>query len=133
MYRIMPGGRRRLAASLAATMAALGASAVVTTGPAQSAPPTPGECDIAYPVAELVPDQQVEGSTVVRGTTPIGFDGTYLGKVKDGIAPGLDMLMFEMDFAADKYDAIGIWQGMSGSPVYAADGRLIGAVAYGLS
>ncbi len=133
MYRIMPGGRRRLAASLAATMAALGASAVVTTGPAQSAPPTPGECDIAYPVAELVPDQQVEGSTVVRGTTPIGFDGTYLGKVKDGIAPGLDMLMFEMDFAADKYDAIGIWQGMSGSPVYAADGRLVGAVAYGLS
>ena len=27
----------------------------------------------------------------------------------------------------------GIWQGMSGSPVYAGDGRLIGAVAYGLS
>ena len=27
----------------------------------------------------------------------------------------------------------GIWQGMSGSPVYAGNGRLIGAVAYGLS
>jgi hypothetical protein len=27
----------------------------------------------------------------------------------------------------------GIWQGMSGSPVYARDGRLIGAVSYGLS
>lgn len=42
------------------------------------------------------------------------------------------MLMFEMDFADPKYDEIGIWQGMSGSPVYAADGRLVGAVAYGL-
>ena len=131
MYKIMPGGRRRLAASVATAMA-LGAAAVVTTGPAQSAPPTPGECDTAYPVAELVDDQQVEGLTVVRGTTTTDFDGVYLGKINDGIAPGLDMLMFEMDFADARYDEIGIWQGMSGSPVYANDGRLIGAVAYGL-
>ncbi len=30
-------------------------------------------------------------------------------------------------------DRVGIWQGMSGSPVYAEDGRLIGAVSYGLA
>ena len=52
--------------------------------------------------------------------------------LSDGIAPDLDMIMVELampEFARTG----GIWQGMSGSPVYAQDGRLIGAVAYGLA
>ena len=50
----------------------------------------------------------------------------------DGIAPGLDMVIVDLDSPAISA-AGGIWQGMSGSPVYAGDGRLIGAVAYGLA
>ena len=50
----------------------------------------------------------------------------------DGIAPGLDMILAEASSPAiDR--AHGIWAGMSGSPVYAADGRLVGSVSYGLT
>ena len=42
------------------------------------------------------------------------------------------MIIAELDSPA-LAEAGGIWQGMSGSPVYADDGRLIGAVSYGLS
>jgi hypothetical protein len=55
-----------------------------------------------------------------------------LGVLEDGIAPDLDMVMVEL--AMPEFDRTGgVWQGMSGSPVYADDGRLIGAVAYGLA
>ncbi len=47
------------------------------------------------------------------------------------MAPGIDMVMVRL--TSPEIDRVGIWQGMSGSPVYAADGRLIGAVAYGLA
>jgi hypothetical protein len=125
-------GRGRGAAAVVASMALLGAGAALTAVPAQSAAPA-GDCKAPYPVAELTDGAPVTGLTVVKGTEPIGFTGTYLGKINGGIAPGIDMLMVEVDFAEDKYDAVGIWQGMSGSPVYAADGRLMGAVAYGLA
>jgi hypothetical protein len=55
-----------------------------------------------------------------------------LGVLKDGIEPGVDMIM--MRLSSSEIDRVGgIWEGMSGSPVYASDGRLIGAVAYGLA
>ena len=42
--------------------------------------------------------------------------------------------MVMMQLTSPEIDSIGgIWEGMSGSPVYAADGSLIGAVAYTLS
>lgn len=129
---IINSARSRQAAAFVTSLALFGGGASLATTPAQSAA-VAGDCAAPYPVAELVDDQTVSGLTVVDGTQPIEFGGTYLGKINDGIAPGLDMLMFEMDFTEDKYDKIGIWQGMSGSPVYAEDGRLIGAVAYGLA
>ena len=55
-----------------------------------------------------------------------------LGVLKDGVLPGIDMVMARLDSTTIQ-EVGGIWQGMSGSPVYAADGRLIGAVAYGFS
>ncbi len=124
-------GRGRAAASLAVTAALFGTAAAVTAGPAQSAEPA-GDCTEAFPVAEVADGDAVTGLTVSEGTTPEPFTGEILGVIKDGIAPGLDMVMAELDSPA--LDAAGgIWQGMSGSPVYAEDGRLIGAVAYGLS
>ena len=124
-------GRGRAAASLVATVALFGGAAAVTTGPAQSAEPAE-DCTEAFPIAELAAGDAVTGLTVSQGTTPEGFTGEILGVIEDGIAPGLDMVMADLDSPA--LDAAGgIWQGMSGSPVYAEDGRLIGAVAYGLS
>jgi hypothetical protein len=79
-----------------------------------------------------------KGLTVSRGIEPENFSVTVLGVLEDGVAPGVDMIIVEADSTAIRR-AGGIWAGMSGSPVYAdapgtdADGKLIGAVAYGLS
>lgn len=89
-------------------------------------------CPDAFPVADLAPDQPVTGLTVSKGATPEGFTGTVLGVLEDGIGPDLDMIMVRL--TSTEIDRVGgIWAGMSGSPVYAEDGRLIGAVAYGLA
>lgn len=132
MRKINARGRGRAAASFAVTAALLGgAAAAVSTGPAQSAEPA-GDCTEAYPVAEVTDGQAVTGLTVSEGTTPDAFTGEIIGVIEDGIAPGLDMVMADLDSPA-LTAAGGVWAGMSGSPVYAEDGRLIGAVAYGLS
>jgi hypothetical protein len=125
---------RRRGLALAAVTTAAGLCLATTTilgGAAQSAEPT-GDCTAAYPVADLVKGAPVTGLTVDHGTTPEAFTGEVVGVLADGIAPGLDMVMVKLSSPA--IDEVGgIWQGMSGSPVYAGDGRLIGAVAYGLA
>ena len=125
-------GRGRAAASVVATMALFGGAAAVTGGPPASALPPADPCPDAFPVAALVADQPVTTESVVRGTGPVEFQGTVIGVVNDLIAPDLDMVMVEVT-PPDPDRIGGIWQGMSGSPVYAEDGRLIGAIAYGLS
>ena len=91
-----------------------------------------GDCAVAYPTTELTAGQLVNGLTVSQGVTPSPFTGEVLGVLKDGVLPGIDLVMARLDSTTIQ-EVGGIWQGMSGSPVYAADGRLIGAVAYGLS
>ena len=122
-------GRASISVAAVAGLVLTGAAAFST--PAQSAEPA-GDCAVAYPVADLTKGDPVDGLTVSSGTTPEGFTGEVLGVLHDGIAPGLDMIMVRLE--SDEIDRVGgIWQGMSGSPVYADDGRVIGAVAYGLS
>lgn len=104
-------------------------SAVVSTaGTAGAADP----CPAAFPVDELQRGQALSGMTVAQGTEPQPFQATVVGVLSDGIAPGLDMVMVEAA-SPDISRVGGIWAGMSGSPVYADDGRLVGAVAYGLA
>jgi hypothetical protein len=122
--------RSRGAAAIVATIAMLGSGAAVTATPAQSVPPT-DDCATALPVDAIAPGLLVDGLTVSRGTEPETFDGEVLGVLTDGIAPGVDMIIAEM--SSPEIDRVGIWQGMSGSPVYDAEGNLLGAVAYGLS
>lgn len=124
--------RRARALAAFATVAGLGlAVTTVTSEAAQSVEPA-GDCAAAYPVGELVEDAPVTGLTVDRGTAPEGFTGELIGVLHDGIAPGLDMVIVRL--TSPEIERVGgIWQGMSGSPVYAEDGRLIGAVAYGLA
>ncbi len=104
---------------------------VLASGPARSLAPAE-DCAAAFPVADLEDGDVVDGLTVSSGTTPDPFTGEVLGVLEGGIAPGLDMVLVRLTSA--EIDRVGgIWAGMSGSPVYAEDGRLIGAVAYGLS
>ncbi len=101
--------------------------------PAAQAHPAPGHdpCPAAFPVEALHNGQALTGLTVEQGTEPESFKAEVLGVLNDGIAPGVDMIMVEVSSqAVDRY---GVWAGMSGSPVYSADGRLVGAVAYGLA
>lgn len=126
-------GRGRIAGSVAVTVALLGAAAV-TAGPAHADPVA--DCATPADISTLTQGQAVTGSTVVDGTVPDDFDATVLGVYEDGIAPGVDMVMVDVDpttIAGLPDEVHGIWQGMSGSPVYTAGGDLIGAVAYGLA
>jgi hypothetical protein len=117
-------GAAGTAAAVVAGMVAFGAS------PSVSAPAE--DCAVPFPVSELTDGQAVNGLTVSKGTTPEPFTGEFIGVINDGIAPGVDMVMARL--TSSEIDRVGgIWAGMSGSPVYAADGRLIGAVAYGLA
>jgi hypothetical protein len=112
-----------VAGALAASLAGFGAT------PAQSAPAT--DCPEAAPLGEVTKGQPVNGLTVSTGTDPEPFTGTVLGVLEDGIMPGLDMIMVRL--TSSEIDRVGIWSGMSGSPVYDDQGRLIGAVSYGLA
>lgn len=129
MNRRMHSGRRFIAVA-AVTGVALTGTALL--GPSASSAALAGDCAAPFPVSDLTDGQAVTGLTVTKGTEPGGFTGEVLGVLDNGIAPGLDMVM--MRLTSTEIDRVGgIWQGMSGSPVYAEDGRLIGAVAYGLA
>lgn len=118
-------------AGLLATSALAVSGLAAAGGPAQSADPA-GDCAVGFPVADLVQHQVVTGKTVSSGVAPEDFSGEVLGVLDSGIAPGLDMIIVRLD--SPEIERVGgIWQGMSGSPVYAQDGRLIGAVSYGLA
>lgn len=123
------GARLRVLTAVAGLAAA---SVAVLAPPAFSVPSaTAAACPDVYPISDLTADQPVNGLTVSSGNTPDAFTGQVLGVLTDGIAPGLDMIMVRL--TSPEIDRVGgIWAGMSGSPVYASDGRLIGAVAYGL-
>ncbi len=129
---ITRAARRPVSRWTAAAVATAAAVSVAGLGaaPAQSA--TDNQCPTAFPAHSLVKDQPVTGLTVSEGTTPEGFTGQVIGVLDNGIMPGLDMILVRL--TSTEIDRVGgIWSGMSGSPVYAADGRLIGAVSYGLA
>ncbi|HET8604547.1 MAG TPA: hypothetical protein VFM09_11500 [Marmoricola sp.] len=120
----------KLVGSLAVLAVTAGLGTTVAAAPATSA--TSADCPAAYPVDQLQQGDAVHGLTVSHGTTPDPFDGSVIGVLQDGIAQGVPMIMVKLT-SPEIDDIGGIWEGMSGSPVYAANGDLIGAVAYGLS
>ena len=103
------------------------ATIISTPAAAQAGP----DCAEPFPLGDVTVGMTGAGSTVERGTTPQPFSAEVLGVLKDGIAPGVDMIIADLD--SPTIDRVGVWAGMSGSPVYADDGRLLGAVSYGLS
>ncbi|WP_166355503.1 SpoIVB peptidase S55 domain-containing protein [Phytoactinopolyspora limicola] len=128
MSTTSPIARRRRTLPAAAVVVAL-----LATGTAVAiADPTPDPCPDPYPVGDVTDGLTATGLTVERGSDPEPFTATVVGVINDGIGPGIDMIIADTESAAIER-AGGIWSGMSGSPVYADDGRLIGAVAYGFS
>ncbi len=132
----VPRGVRR-----ASTVAVAVATIATTTIPGETAlasstegllPAQADPCPAAFPIEELTAGQALEGLTVDSGTTPEPFTATVIGVLEDVIAPGFPLVIVTASSPAIT-DAGGIWAGMSGSPVYAADGRLVGAVAYGFA
>lgn len=68
------------------------------------------------------------GLTVFQGTEPDTFRVTILG-IQHGARAGGDVILAELSGHGLETSAVA--QGMSGSPVYLDDGRLVGAVAFG--
>jgi hypothetical protein len=126
------------AAVAALSTCALLAAAMSGVAHAAPAPAAAADCPEAYPLSEVAEGLNVAGLTVSHGTQPDPISGVVVGRIQDGIAPGVDMIIARMSGSEITDPATGdiwrgIWAGMSGSPVYAPDGRLVGAIAYGLA
>lgn len=121
-------GRIALAVALSCSIAA------ITAAPAAAATPTPPLPPCAQTVSpdQLTDGQSLIGFTVTHGTTVESFNAKVLGIMPGGIDPGRDLVIVRAS-GAPIAQAGGIWFGMSGSPVYTLDGKLVGAVSYGFS
>lgn len=127
-------------ATLAVVPTAVGPAAGVTVAPAADCTtPYDGSSD---DFAALV-GQPVTGLTVVSGTAPEKFHGTVLGILDQGIDLATPLIMVRLGThgitdgstpteADATIAADGVWEGMSGSPVYVG-GKLVGAVSMGLA
>jgi putative cell wall-binding protein len=97
-----------------------------------------GDCPEPLGIAELqqrLDDEETitgTGYTVSRGGTIEPFTVEVLGVQRHFFLPGRHIIVVDTDSPAIT-QARGIWAGMSGSPVYAEDGRLIGGLAWGFS
>lgn len=99
--------------------------------PARQADAAVVACPEAFPVGNLEPGMMAKGYTVEKGYDATEFDVEILGVLENALAPGKDLIIIEA--SGPMMERIGtIWAGMSGSPVY-IDGKLVGAVAYGLT
>lgn len=139
------GWRRPLAMFAAA---ALGISLTAASVPVAQAAGTASFCtqvgqELDYATVATVEGfaagTAVHGLSVTSGTTPDAFTGTYVGFIANALGKGKDLLLFKLSSpvidgtSPNGLEAAGIWEGMSGSPVYTQDGALIGAVAYSLN
>src|SRR5215210_4676951 len=116
----------------AAKTAAIGSAAALAliagllTAPASAAPiPAAPDCPGILPTSSVTAGMTGQGLTVVRGATPQPFAVEVLGVLENGIAAGRDMIVIEVsDLPGRNVISAGggIWDGMSGSPVY-VDGK----------
>lgn len=81
-----------------------------------------------FPIEELKPGMKAVGYTVFVGREPEPFDLEILGVLKGFPNPGQSAVLSRL--VGDRMNHTGVFQGMSGSPVF-VDNRLVGAVAFG--
>lgn len=95
---------------------------------------TPPSCPDAVPLDEVAQGDTGTGHTVVSGTEPTPFQAEVVRVVEDWVGPDRDVIVVEL--SGEAFDQAGVdeaWFGMSGSPVHTDDGRLLGAVAWGIA
>ncbi len=81
-----------------------------------------------FPIDELRPGMKAVGYTVFVGREPEPFDLEILGVLKGFPNPGQSAVLSRL--IGDRMNHTGVFQGMSGSPVFVGN-RLVGAVAFG--
>lgn len=117
-----------------AALAGVAALVVVVTGVGTAAAVPPEPCADVMPLSDVAAGMMGTGYTVAVGTDPETFDVEVLGVMEDLIVPGRDVIVVKI--SGPLVDDVGVWAGMSGSPVYIDDGggpQLVGALAYGFS
>ena len=82
--------------------------------------------DDFFRIEDLRPGMKGIGKTCFQGVDPEDFEVEILGVLR-GISPGADAVLAR--FSGDRLDKVGVFEGMSGSPVF-IDGKILGAVAY---
>jgi hypothetical protein len=81
-----------------------------------------------FPIDQVKPGMRAVGYTVFSGSEPEKFDVEILGVLKGFPNPQQSAVVTRL--LGDEVKHTGVFQGMSGSPVY-IDGKLLGAVAFG--
>jgi hypothetical protein len=110
---------------LAAMLTACAASSVVAQ---VSGAPAPTGKTAFFPVEQVKPGMRAIGYTVFEGSEPQPFEVEILGVLQGFPNPQQSAILSKLIGA--RVDHTGVFQGMSGSPVY-IDGKLLGAVAFG--
>lgn len=105
-------------AMLAALPLSAQASAQTATPPLHADP---------FPLSDVRRGLHGTAWTVFEGVDPEPMDVEILGRLKDAIGPGQDMILGRLH--GTKPEFTGVVAGMSGSPVY-IDGKLLGALSY---
>ncbi|QQS48628.1 MAG: hypothetical protein IPM66_08395 [Acidobacteriota bacterium] len=81
-----------------------------------------------FPIDQVKPGMRATGYTVFVGSEPKPFELEILGVLKGFPNPQQNAVLSKL--LGDDLNHMGVFQGMSGSPVY-IDGKLLGAVAFG--
>src|SRR5262245_29880664 len=81
-----------------------------------------------FPIDQVKPGMRAVGYTVFSGGEPKKFDVEILGVLNGFPSPRQNAVLSRL--LGDELEHTGVFQGMSGSPVY-IDGKLLGAVAFG--
>jgi hypothetical protein len=89
-------------------------------------PPQPIGVPPAFPVEDLKPGMIGFTYTVMKGTEIVPVRTEILGVARDGLGPGLDMIIGKL--VDPKTELTGAVHGMSGSPLYIG-GKLVGALS----
>lgn len=84
--------------------------------------------DQFFPVEQVKPGMRAVGYTVFSGREPKKFELEILGVLTGFPNPGQNAVLSKL--LGEELNHTGVFQGMSGSPVY-IDGKLVGAVAFG--
>lgn len=81
-----------------------------------------------FPIEQVKPGMKAIGYTVFTGSEPKKFELEILGVLTSFPNPGQNAVLSKL--LGEELNHTGVFQGMSGSPVY-IDGKLLGAVAFG--